>query len=107
LEECPKLRLIGTDVTDDGLAALQSLHTLKDVDLTGTKVSGAGIGTLAPLKLTSLNVSHTPVSDSDLEALGTLSCLSSLDVSGTYITEAGRTRLSALLPDCTIVSLTD
>jgi Leucine Rich repeat len=103
LPKCPKLSLIGTSVTDDGLAELQTLHSLEQLDLTGSQISGAGLRKLNTLRLQSLNLSYTRLSDNDVPRIVAFRDLRTLDVSMSQISEAGASRLRKSLPECTAI----
>jgi len=70
----------GTKVTAEGLKHLAGHRTLRDLDLTGTRIG-----------------------DADLGRFSGLSRLRRLTISGTAITTAGAAKLALRLPDCQIV----
>lgn len=74
------VRLPKSRVTDDELAFIESIATLKRLDLSKTRISDAGLARLERL--------HQ---------------LQQLDLRGTRTTETGVSRLQKLLPNCKIV----
>lgn len=103
LKRCPKISLIGTDVTDQGLLELQRLQSVQELNFTGANISQRGLRNLQGLQLKSLNLSYTRISDNDIWVLATFRRLESLDVSMSNVTEDGANRLRTLLPICTIL----
>lgn len=70
LTQLESLHLIGTQVTDDGLAALADLKELRFLHLVGTKITDKGLRHIAALKkLEELDVRGTPVTDEGLNHL--------------------------------------
>lgn len=104
LKKCPRLSLIGTDVTDEGLRELQKLRSLKYLDLTGSNVSAAGVTTLLGTNIRYLNLSHTELTDDDVAILAQFRHLETLDLSQSNVTDSGVNELRLLLPNCTIIA---
>jgi hypothetical protein len=72
LEQLPDLGMLdltGTRVSDAGLAHIQSLSQLKVLDLSGTKVSDAGLERLRGLGLSMLWLRQTEVTDEGVSKL--------------------------------------
>lgn len=102
LARLPNLRvadLSGTRVTDAGLLQLVGLHELKSVVLADCRISDAGVANLRALKqLRELNLSRTDVTDGCLRDLAGFPNLASVDLSGTKVTAEGRRRLKGQRP---------
>lgn len=95
--------LARTQLTDAGLAALQSFVHLRRLDLSRTKISGAGLKSLAPLgKLEHLNLVGTGVDDATLPALASLKSLQKLYVFESKATTNGAAALQAKLPGAVV-----
>lgn len=82
----------GTGLTsfDDGLAQLEQMHHLRELNLTGVNLTDAGlapVGTLVHLERLVLN--RTSVSDGGLTHLKGLANLQVLELNGTRITDQG------------------
>jgi RNA polymerase sigma factor (sigma-70 family) len=91
------LSLYGSQVTDAGLAHLQRLTTLQDLDLAVTKVTDGGLAKLKGLKqLQSLNLLATNISDAGLAHLRAFPRLQTLGLRGTKVTDAGLATLQPL-----------
>lgn len=103
LPYCPAISLIGTEITDDGLAHIGRLEELSDLDLTGSNISRAGLLHLRGLSLTSLDLSHTGISDESVVVLSGFVRLKYLDISFTKITPSGEEQLRSALPNCTVI----
>jgi hypothetical protein len=84
------LTILDSPVGDKGIAALQSLRKVTDVDLSGTKVTGKGLRYLGELsELKRLTLKKCPVADDGLAHLSKLAKLRSLVLDGTRITDNG------------------
>lgn len=98
LESLHKLRMLDlsrTKVTDDDLQSLSRLHDLRGLNLADTNVTSAGIAHLSGLiGLVSLNLDRTPVSDHIFKELAAMRTLSHLDLVGTQVTGAGSEQLA-------------
>lgn len=89
VENLQDLQIGGTQVTDDGLAHLQSLD-LRTLYLSDTAISDAGLLQLREFdKLYNLHLSRTSVTDEGMRTLQTLPRLDSVFLEGTDITDAG------------------
>lgn len=93
-----------TGVTDAGLAPLATATGLRKLRLDHTKVSAAGLAGLAPLaNLESLNLfGCQAIDDTAVEPLAAMKSLRKLYLGETKMTAAAITRLRASLPECTI-----
>lgn len=98
LTKLEALHLSGTEVGDVGLAMIaRSLESLTELDLWSTKVTDAGMRSIACLQnLTSLELGGTLVSDDGLRYIARLPELKSLHLSWTAVTDAGVRHLSSL-----------
>jgi hypothetical protein len=98
--ELPNLRdldLSGTRMTDGSLHALKAYPNLVNLDLSRTGVTGARLSDLTALKeLAELSLAHTRAADGACAALAELRGLTTLDLSGTAVTGVGLDRLKAL-----------
>jgi hypothetical protein len=102
LEHLRELDLTRTGVTSAGLAHLKELP-LRKLFLTDTRVDDTGIVQLKGLKsLETLGVSGTKVGDSALAHLEGLTGLKSLFCIGTSVSDAGVEKLRKALPNCRI-----
>jgi hypothetical protein len=89
--------LSGKDVTDDGLANLESVSKLVWLNLRGTNISDAGLAHLANVKtLTRLHLEKTAITDAGLAHLAGLENLEYLNLYGTKVTDAGLESLANL-----------
>jgi hypothetical protein len=81
------LQMANPDVTDETLSVLKGLSRLREVDLTDTKVTDAGLPALAALPaLTSIRLRNCAISDEAFRAhLLNKSTLTQLDLRGTQI----------------------
>lgn len=90
LTSLKKLNLSNTGVTDDGMPHLGQLTNLEQLVLTGTGISDAGLEHLANLRrLRYLDLSSTRVTDAGLPGLEVLPNLHTLDIHSTAVTDAG------------------
>jgi hypothetical protein len=96
--------LSGTKVTDAGLKHLAALKGLWRLDLSGTKVTDAGMKPLTALKgLKELFLANNPkVTDKGLKELTALTGLQRLELSGTKVTNAGFDNYRAAVPGCSV-----
>jgi YHS domain-containing protein len=79
--------LAGTQLTDAGVAKLESFGALRRLNLSGTAITDAGLASLAKLgELRSLNLYGTRVSDAGLKHLASLPSLERLYLWGTDVT---------------------
>ena len=91
------LSLIGSNISDTGLAHLSKTPSLSRLELDYTKVSDAGLVHVEGLKgLTILSLNGTPITDAGLVHLKPLARLSELNLAGTHITDAGLMHLHGL-----------
>ena len=103
-----RLRLNGSQVTDKGLEHLRGLNNLFFIDLSGTKVSDAGLPNLTSATLRSLDLTSTRVTDIGLRAIS-IHDLETLSLSNTQIGDRGllqlpKSRLSTLRLSGTMVT---
>ena len=97
------LNLARTNVTDDGLKALEPLKNLRRLHLENTKLGDAGLAHVKDLtNLEYLNLYATQVTDSGLSQLEGLKNLRSLYLWQTKVTPAGVDKLKQALPQCRI-----
>lgn len=100
LPEMPRLQMLSLaylDMSDDGLAALNSLEWLERINLRHTAISNDGIVNLLSAKshtLRRLNLSNTVVNDAALAELPDQSQLQDLSLMDTGITDAGCSQIS-------------
>jgi hypothetical protein len=86
-----------TQVTDAGLVHLQGLSDLEWLELGGAQVTDAGLSRLEGLgHLNTLYLGETKITDAGLIHLQGLSELEWLDLGGTQVTDAGLAHLQAL-----------
>lgn len=94
--------LTGTKVTDAGLKKLSGLTNLTILNLQGTEVTDAGLKSLAEHKnLSQLNLNATRVTDAGLKELAACMNLVVLEL-GSKVTDAGVANLRKALPKCKI-----
>jgi WD40 repeat protein len=85
LDELANLQLGGTRIGDAGLAHVGKLESLEQLGLASSKVTDAGLPQLAGLKqLRLLNLSYCRISDAGLKPLAGLSALESLELNDGY-----------------------
>lgn len=97
------LNLAGTQVTDDGLAALADLPNLRMLHLEKTAISDAGLAhVIKCAELTYLNLYGTKITDAGLGQIASLKKLQKLYLWQTAVTDAGVKALKAALPDLMI-----
>lgn len=102
-----KIRLDGTGVRDDELAALADAPGLRELSLADTRLTDAALKHLDRLlQLTRLNLSRTGVTSSGLTSIARLTHLSELDLSKTQVTDQGLARLAGL-PNLQRLNLSD
>jgi internalin A len=118
----------GIRVTDLGIAKLASLKRLRQLDLSGSSITSAGLKSLGALpkldrlslwnakgldesagavlptlrSLTVLDLSDTAVSDSTMRHLAALPRLHMLYLTDTHVTEAGLAEFRRKLPACVV-----
>jgi hypothetical protein len=97
------LNLAGTQVTDDGLAALADLPNLRMLHLEKTAISDAGLAHVKKCaELTYLNLYGTKITDAGLKHLTGLKKIEKLYLWQTAVTDAGVKAVKAALPDMII-----
>jgi hypothetical protein len=99
------LSLSRTAVSDDGIQHLRGMN-LQSLDLSGTKVTDAGLATLAEFdcpRLKEIALENTGVTDVGLTGLGKFKSLEWVSVAGTKVTKDGIRRLRAKLPDVVVL----
>ncbi len=102
LEHMERLELPGTQITDRACEIIAGLP-IQELDLSGTKITDAGIAKLKKLKkLQKLNLENTGVSDECFAAIGGMTKLDDLNLSGTKVTGKG---ISALKPLSKLLAL--
>ena len=91
------LRSQVTGLTGEGLASLQGLKYLTELDVCSCPLSQAGFRNIARLNnLTSLNICDTKATDNEMSLIATLYKLETLAVSGRELTDKGVATLSVL-----------
>jgi hypothetical protein len=86
-----------SDISDVGLAALQGLTNLEDLNLSYTRVTDMGLVNLGGLeKLRSLHLAHCDISNKGIEQIINLKTLEVLDIAGTRVTDEGLACLRGL-----------
>jgi hypothetical protein len=85
-------------MTDSGLEVLGELKQLRELDLTGSRVTASGLKELAGLQqLQTLHLGENPaMTDSGLEGLAELKQLRELDLIGSQVTVSGLKKLAGL-----------
>ena len=97
------LDLSGTRVTDAGLKELAGLKSLQSLNLWDTLVTDAGLKELGGLtSLQSLDLKSTRVTDAGLKELAGLKSLQRLYLYDTRVTDKGVAELRKALPGCNI-----
>lgn len=100
LAKLPSLRTVGfrfVPITDSGLRQLPYMPRLEFIDLSGTRITGAGLKHLSNLPgLRQLLIADIKVNDADLAPLQAFGDLEYLDLSGTNIKGAALEPLSHL-----------
>lgn len=98
------LHVLGSNVTDKGLAYICELPQLESLHLVGTQVTDAGIKQVTSLKkLRFLHLVGTKITDKGILHLAGMKHLEELDVRGTDVTDAGLAQLTKALPTLRIV----
>jgi hypothetical protein len=98
-----RVNIADAGLTDAGLRHLQGLDQLETLYLDGRKITDAGLVYLKPLRqLRELSLEGTGVTDDGLVNLEGLSRLRTLRVARTRVTVGGLSRLSNVLPRCTM-----
>ena len=105
LPELRWLNLRGTKVTDAGMATLAQCVSLTRLHLEKTAVGDAGVAQLKPLtQLEYLNLYGTPLTDAGLASLAEMTSLKKLYLWQTQVTAEGVARLREALPECEIIA---
>jgi hypothetical protein len=106
VRECKNLKVLDlkeTSVTDVGVSQLGGLANLEFLDLSSTKIGDGGLNHLKSLsKLRQLILLNTAVSDAGSSYLKALTNLEFLDLGDTNVTAEGVAALHDALPDCRI-----
>ena len=83
-------RLIGKNVEDKHIAPLSDIANLNELDLSNTKISGAGLAAIKNNKsLTKLSLANTAIDDASLKHIEGLTNLMSINLYNTKVTDAG------------------
>ena len=83
-------RLIGKNVEDKHITPLSNITNLNELDLSNTKISGAGLATIKNNKsITKLSLANTVVDDAALKHIEGLTNLMSINLYNTKVTDAG------------------
>lgn len=99
-----ELDLAHAPITDAGLVHLKRMHGLEQLNLALTPITDAGLAHLSGLSnLKALNLRGTEVGNAGVVHLKKLTSLRSLDVSGTDINEIAARELRAALPQASVV----
>lgn len=90
-----RLSLAGSDFGDEDVPYLAGLVSLVKLDLSGTRVTDAGMKALGELDipLQTLILADTPITDAGLFRLAFLDWLEELDLSGTRVSDEGLVQL--------------
>ncbi|MDO4574854.1 MAG: hypothetical protein Q4D98_06530 [Planctomycetia bacterium] len=92
-----ELNLTSTNITDDGMAALEALEQLDALTLVSTEIDGSSFRYLQNLKsLRELNLSSSAFSDEGMAMVGTFTKLEELRLDDTNVTDAGMEPLAGL-----------
>jgi serine/threonine protein kinase/Leucine-rich repeat (LRR) protein len=107
LEHLPSLKVLGlrsAKITDGGLDRVAKLSELEVLDLEGTPVSDAGVEKLAGLgRLSRLSLTRTSITDAATESLAKMKTLRRLALRQTRLSpDAIRALEAALDPECVI-----
>ncbi|MDP6891737.1 MAG: c-type cytochrome domain-containing protein [Verrucomicrobiota bacterium] len=83
-------RLIGKNVEDKHITPLSDIANLNELDLSNTKISGAGLAAIKNSKrITKLSLANTVVDDAALKHIEGLTNLMSINLYNTKVTDAG------------------
>jgi Leucine-rich repeat (LRR) protein len=86
-----------SDVSDEGLVALEGLSKLRGLRIYSRQVTDIGLKSIAKLKnLESLSIDGARISDTGLKEIATLPRLKELELNRNGITDAGLTRLKGM-----------
>jgi Leucine-rich repeat (LRR) protein len=106
LKQLTSLRVVWLEangITDRGLQQLSNLTQLEKLWLQSTAVTDKGVATLLNFtKLRDLDLSGTYVTDACIDALAKCPRLEYLKLGNTNVTEAGKASLRKALPNCRI-----
>ncbi len=92
-----RLELVGSQVTDVGLAHLKGLTELTQLTLMNNEIDGSGLGSLKALKhLCSLKVGGGDLTDRGMAGLGELTHLERLRIDSNNVSEVGFSHLRKL-----------
>jgi hypothetical protein len=90
---------VGPHITDRGLAFLERLTALEDLNLSGANISDAGLARLTGLvNLKELDLTNTPITDAGLVHLRGLVRLRHLSLNGTKVSSNGAVGLMQAIP---------
>ena len=92
-----RVDLNGAGIRDADLVHLAGLPKLKELDLGGTKITGAGFVYLQDTQLQSLVLAGTAVSDASLANLTRCSSLQHLDLQATNVTSRGLIHIRGMI----------
>jgi len=105
LPHLEELYLMGTEVSDQGVARLSGSTRLRVLDLTETPVTDRCLASIRRLEaLETLNLIRTDVEEENFEELRELRRLSELTVPQLHFDAAGIPRIQAAFPDCKLRS---
>jgi len=94
---CQKASGEDARITDEDLELFQPLVDLEEIDLSGSAITGAGLGQLATLTgLERLHLDNTAVDDAGLKEVSKMTGLTGLSLSETKITDQGLEQLKQL-----------
>ncbi|MEE2613977.1 MAG: c-type cytochrome domain-containing protein [Verrucomicrobiota bacterium] len=83
-------RLIGKNVEDKHITPLSDIANLNELDLSNTKITGAGLAAIKNSKrITKLSLANTGVDDAALKHIEGLTNLMSINLYNTKVTDAG------------------
>ena len=83
-------RLIGKNVEDKHITPLSNIANLNELDLSNTKISGAGLASIKNnTSITKLSLANTVIDDAALKHIAGLTNLMSINLYNTKVTDAG------------------
>ena len=94
-----RINLSRTEITNEGMKRIGTMHELEQLRLASRRVDDAGLAPLAALgHLRFLHLIDTPITDAGLDQLHGLKTLESLYLDGTKVSDDGLAKLLAALP---------
>lgn len=103
-EQLEQLALTGSPVTDENLPQLTSLHTLRSLDLSYTRVTPAGLRVLSRMEdLQTLSLNGVPLDEAAVEPLCQLTRLRSLSLMDCGLSAEDAGKVQSSLTGCLVV----